>query len=288
MALLERVTDQELLKLKGKTVIITGAASGIGKSAALLAHAAGANVVIADLSEDTGEALNEFKERILYVKADVSSWSEVLNLFTQAWDHFGSIDVVLSNAGTHNFETILDDELAENGTLAPPNLKSLEVNLHAAVYCAKAAIYFFKKQPEKNCQLVFTGSAASILDTPPLFLYCAGKAGVLGLMRGMRKGLPSDKITVNMVAPWMTVTPMLPDWVREKWGDLPANDASGVARALLLPALRPDLNGKTLWVAGNDVIEIEDALHDAQPQWLGSQLSANVDEGQRRMGISPG
>jgi NAD(P)-dependent dehydrogenase (short-subunit alcohol dehydrogenase family) len=98
--------------------------------------------------------------RILYVKADVSSWSEVLNLFTQAWDHFGSIDVVLSNAGTHSFETILDDELAENGTLAAPNLKSLEVNLHAAVYCAKAALHFFKKQPEKKCQLVFTGSAA--------------------------------------------------------------------------------------------------------------------------------
>lgn len=81
---------------------------------------------------------------------------------------------------------------------------------------------------------------------------------------------------------------MLPDWIREKWGGLPANDTSGVARALLLPALRPGLNGKTLWVAGNDVIEIEDSLYKAQPQWLGSQLSANVDEGQRRMGISPG
>ncbi|OIW34929.1 NAD(P)-binding protein [Coniochaeta ligniaria NRRL 30616] len=287
MALLERVTDQELSKLKGKSVIITGGGGGIGKSAACLAHAAGANVTIADLGEDMGEALiNEFKERILYVKTDVTSWPQVLNLFTKAWDHFGSIDVVISNAGTHDFETLLDEDLTEDGTLAAPSLKSIEVNLHAAAYCAKAALHFFKKQPEKSSQLVFTGSAASIIDTPPLFLYCAGKAGVLGLMRGMRKGLPSDKITVNMIAPWMTKSPMMPDWIREKWGDLPANEPDGVASALLLPALRPELNGKTLWVAGNDVIEIEDALDAAKPQWLGTQLSADVDEGQRRMGIS--
>jgi hypothetical protein len=78
---------------------------------------------------------------------------------------------------------------------------------------------------------------------------------------------------------------MMPDWITEKWGELPANNTVGVARALLLPAVRPDTNGKTLWVAGNKIIEIEDALHSAQPQWLGEKLSADVDEGQRRMGI---
>ena len=135
---------------------------------------------------------------------------------------------MLANAGTHAFETLLEDKFEEDGTLAAPSLKSLEVNLHGAVYCTKAAIHYFQKQPGKQCQLVLTGSAArlvsslvrhvvcfqlivanktrSILDTPPLFLYCAGKAGVLGLMRGLRKGLPSDQITVNMVAPYMTST----------------------------------------------------------------------------------
>lgn len=176
--------------------------------------------------------------------------------------------------------------MESDGLLAAPSLKSLEVNLHATAYCAKAALHFFARHPERNCQLVFTGSAASIVDTPPLFLYCAGKAGVLGLMRGMRKGLPSDKITVNMVAPWMTVSPMLPDWIRQKWGDLPTNDAKGVARALLLPALRPDVNGKTLWVAGNDIVEIEDKLDETRPVWLGTPLSQQLDEGQRRMGVT--
>jgi NAD(P)-dependent dehydrogenase (short-subunit alcohol dehydrogenase family) len=94
------------------------------------------------------------------VKADVSCWTEVLNLFTKTWDQFGAIDAVLSNAGTHNFEPLLDDNFDEDGRLEAPSVKSIEVNLHSAIYCAKAALYYFKKQPQKQCQLVFTGSAA--------------------------------------------------------------------------------------------------------------------------------
>ena len=82
------------------------------------------------------------------------------------------------------------------------------------------------------------------------------------------------------------VTPMLPDWIRELWGDLPANSAKGVAKALLIPAVRPDLNGRTIWVAGNNAVELESALHATQPHWIGQELSRAVDEGQSRMGIA--
>lgn len=102
----------------------------------------------------------------------------------------------------------------------------------------------------------------------------------------MRKGLPTDKVTVNTVLPWMTESPMLPDWIRLKWGSLPANTPEGVGRALLLSAVRPDVNGKALYVAGNNIVEIEDALHATRPQWLGEQLSADLDKGQVAMGIT--
>lgn len=78
---------------------------------------------------------------------------------------------------------------------------------------------------------------------------------------------------------------MLPEEISKIWGELPANTPDGVADALLLPSVRPELNGKTLWVAGNQIAELEDALHAAQPQWMGENLSQQVDEGQRRMGI---
>lgn len=97
---------------------------------------------------------------MIFAKADVSIWSEVLDLFQQTWDRFGAIDVVLSNAGTHGFETLQDETLDDDGNLTAPSLRSFEVNLHSAAYCTKAAVHFFKKQPQKRCQLVFTGSAA--------------------------------------------------------------------------------------------------------------------------------
>lgn len=47
----------------------------------------------------------------------------------------------------------------------------------------------------------------SLIDTPPLYMYCAAKAGVLGLMRGLRSTLPAKNISINMIAPWMTGKP---------------------------------------------------------------------------------
>lgn len=78
---------------------------------------------------------------------------------------------------------------------------------------------------------------------------------------------------------------MLPQWIIDLWGDLPANTSDGVAKALLLPAVRQKLNGRTIWVAGNDAVELEESLHSTQDTWMGSELSKAVDEGQSRMGI---
>lgn len=88
-----------------------------------------------------------------------------------------------------------------------------------------------------------------------------------------------------MVAPWMTATAMttdLADTWANTWG-LPANMPGGVGRALLLPVVRPDVNGKSFFIAGNKIIDFEDKLHDSQPLWMGEELSKHVDEGQRRL-----
>lgn len=87
-----------------------------------------------------------------------------------------------------------------------------------------------------------------------------------------------------------TVTPMLPQAIVDLWGNLPANSPEGIARALLLPAVDESINGKSFFVAGNKITEFEDKLHEAQPIWMGEQLSTDVDEGQRRLivvGVNP-
>lgn len=75
---------------------------------------------------------------------------------------------------------------------------------------------------------------------------------------------------------------LLPHFL-ELWGTLPANKPEGVALALLLPIVRPEINGKSFFVAGHQIVEFEDRLHETQPLWMGEQLSKDVDEGQRRL-----
>jgi len=141
--------------------------------------------------------------RVLFRKTDVSSWDDVLSLFEAAHAKFGTIHAVLSNAGT-NKEAILKDEFDANGRLLPPDLKTFNINLVAQFYVVKCAMHFFSKWPETRCQIVMTGSAASYFDTPPNYLYCASKTGVLGFMRGLRQKVIEKNVTVNMIAPWMT------------------------------------------------------------------------------------
>ena len=61
------------------------------------------------------------------------------------------------------------------------------------------------------------------------------------------------------------------------------NQPVHVARALLLPVVRPEINGKSFWVGGGEIVEVEDKTHEAQPIWLGKEMSEHVDEGQRRI-----
>lgn len=114
---------------------------------------------------------------------------------------------MLGNAGI-NGESFMEDFFEEdNPKLKAPDLSSINVNLVGQIYTTKCALHYFKKWPEVPCQIVLTGSAASFLDTPPLYLYCAAKAGVLGFMRGLRTQVTKSNITINMIAPWMTGAP---------------------------------------------------------------------------------
>lgn len=75
---------------------------------------------------------------------------------------------------------------------------------------------------------------------------------------------------------------LLPEFLKV-WGELPANEPIGVAKALLLPVVRPELNGKSLFVAGHEISDFEEGLEKTKPAWMGKELSDHVDEGQRRI-----
>lgn len=78
-------------------------------------------------------------------------------------------------------------------------------------------------------------------------------------------------------------TAMTSEKFLEIWGDLPSNSTQGVGKALLLPALRPGLNGLSLLVHGDQITDLEESLAATMPQWMGQELSEEVREGQRRI-----
>ncbi|KAK3061492.1 hypothetical protein LTS18_006078, partial [Coniosporium uncinatum] len=158
----------ELQRLAGKTILITGGATGVGRAAVELAHRHGANVALGDCSDAEGQALaSTFTERFFFRRTDVSNWTEVLDLFATAHSTFGTIHAVLSDGSISDEKDFLDDHSDADGQLLPPNLNVLDVNITGTIQVTKAAAHYFAKWPETRCQIVMTTNAASFIDTPP-------------------------------------------------------------------------------------------------------------------------
>lgn len=129
-----------LQNLSGKTVIITGAANGIGLEAAHQCHSHGANVVIADLpgSKAAAEAVIgglDDPSRAAFFPANVSVWEDMTQLFESTVRRFGRVDVVLANAGIMESRKFFDFEVDETGQLKEDVASSrvVDVNLKGAM-----------------------------------------------------------------------------------------------------------------------------------------------------------
>ncbi|KAK1467399.1 hypothetical protein CMEL01_11392 [Colletotrichum melonis] len=280
------VSDSEFQQLEGKIILVTGGAAGIGRAIVDLAHRHGAKVAFCDVDETRGKQVQKELgnvDSVFFKKCDISDWNDLVSFFQDVHSELGPIDTVISNAAINKIETLDEPGSGADWYLQKPDVSVLNVNMAGTWYVTKCAIGFFRKNPETRSQLVLFGSAASFFDTPPCYTYCASKAAVLGLMRAMRTQLPKMNITVNMIAPWMTDTEMVTDHIRSIWKELPANTPKDVATASLLPAMRPEVNGKSFFIHGGNISDLEDKLDETQPLWLGTDLDKQMREGQRRL-----
>ena len=97
----------------------------------------------------------------MFRKCDMSKWDDVLGLFEATWKSFGQIDAVLANAGIHSEGDWIDDAVSSpHGSLQPPDMNTIRVNLDGPIYVTKCAFHYFTRHPDRKTQLVFTGSAA--------------------------------------------------------------------------------------------------------------------------------
>jgi NAD(P)-dependent dehydrogenase (short-subunit alcohol dehydrogenase family) len=193
------------MELKNKSIIITGASSGIGAAAALLFAAEGANVVLgarraAELETLAG-AINRGNGRVVYLAGDVKDEGYADALVDLAMKEFGGLDGAFNNAG-------IVGEMGPVPEMANGNWNDvISVNLTGAFMAAKAQIPAMKKQAQGS--IVFTSSFVGFSNggMPGMGAYAASKAGLIGLVQSLASDHAIDGIRVNALLPGGTITP---------------------------------------------------------------------------------
>lgn len=187
-----------------KVVIVTGACSGLGESAALSFAAEGAKVIVSDISEAQGQAVAEAIRaqgaEAHFVRADVASEEEVKSLFDETVKQYGKVDVIFANAGI-NIEANVDELSTEDWK------KVIDINLNGVFYCNKYAVQQFKKQGTGGA-IVNNGSIHTIAARDKLTAYSASKGGVKMLTQMVGTSHAKEGIRCNMVCPGYINTPL--------------------------------------------------------------------------------
>ncbi len=190
--------------MKGKTVIITGGARGIGKAAALKLASLGANLVINYLGNDkaaseTEEACKQLGAKILLIKGDVASAEQCEKIAAAALERFGRIDVLINNAGITRDGLLMRMEEKDFDSVINTNLKG-------TFLMTKAVSRQMLKQ--RYGRIINMASVVGITGNQGQANYSASKAGVIGLTKSFALEVAAKGITVNAVAPGFIETDM--------------------------------------------------------------------------------
>jgi short-subunit dehydrogenase len=198
------------MRLQDKTVIVTGASSGIGRETAIAFARAEAKLVLASRNE---AALNELaaelapvSRRVLVVPTDVTQRATVEAMAKQAAQEMGSIDILVNNAGLG-----LNALLAE-GSMT--NIRRLfEVNVFGALHCIQAVVPYMKQQG--SGQIINVSSLAGKIATPRNGAYAATKFALIAISDSLRLELAEYGIAVTTIYPGITKTPFADNVLRE-------------------------------------------------------------------------
>ena len=189
--------------LDGKTAVVTGASRGIGRCICLRLAEAGANIagidIAADILDETGALVREQGVGFLGLEADVSQFKPLQQAVKQADEQFGSVDVMVNNAGITRDGLIMrmsDDDWA----------KVISINLTGVFNGIKSVVRIMSRQ--RAGRIINIASVVGIIGNAGQANYSASKAGVIGLTKTAARELASRNVNVNAVAPGFIQTAM--------------------------------------------------------------------------------
>lgn len=201
--------------LTGQRALVTGANSGIGRGVAIALGKAGAKVVVNYLSNEEGanEVVDEIKaggSDALAIRADVSKEDQVQAMFREMIDAWGSIDILVANAGVQRDADFTEMTLQEWQFV-------IDVNLTGQFLCAREAAREFVRRgivPELSCsagKIICMSSVHEVIPWAGHVNYAASKGGVNLMMQSIAQEMAEKKIRVNSISPGAIATPINTD-----------------------------------------------------------------------------
>jgi glucose 1-dehydrogenase len=198
--------------LKGQKALVTGANSGIGRAVAIALGAAGADVAInyvrgEESAKEVARIIAEFGVEAMAVQADVSNEEQVLAMFREVLERFGTLDILVSNAG------LQQDASVEEMTLARWNTV-IGINLTGQFLCAREAIREFKRRgivsevSKSAGKIICMSSVHEVIPWAGHVNYAASKGGVMLMMKSIAQEVAPHKIRVNSICPGAIRTPI--------------------------------------------------------------------------------
>jgi 3-oxoacyl-[acyl-carrier protein] reductase len=192
------------MAMDARVIVVTGAASGIGRVIALAAADAGMFVLVTDIAEKEGNegvsAIQDKGGKARFVRTDVSDLAQVKELFATVKRELGRVDVLVNNAGVPGrFAPIVDmsDETWH---------RTISVHLNGTFYCLREAARLMRA--DGGGRIINIASIAGLVGTVGSAEYGAAKAGIINLTKTAAKELGRYNITVNAIAPGMVATPI--------------------------------------------------------------------------------
>jgi len=232
------------MRMNGKVAIVTGAARGIGRAIALRFGQEGASVAVVDLREDEGHETVRLIEaagsQAMFVRTDVSDQDQVQAMVDTVVKQWGTIHILVNNAGICPFEGFLEMSQALWDQV-------LDVNLKGYFLCSQAVAKVMVEQGVKG-RIIAVSSISSEFGGSSQAHYCASKAGINLLVKSMAVSLGPYGITCNAVLPGTVET----DINREALADLAVRDYWSKRAPLGRLGQPDDVAGPVLFFASDD------------------------------------